>query len=71
MKTETKTLDLINSKINKLKADKVVSKKKIAKEMGIIPSQLSFYLKYGDIPKDRLTKLNSIIKRYEKRKAGK
>lgn len=73
MQIETEELGKINTKINKLKSEKKISKKIIADEMGILPSQLTFYLKYGDIPEDRYQKLITSInkKRHEKRKTRK
>jgi hypothetical protein len=73
MQIETVKLEEINKKIDKLKSEKKISKKIIANEMGILPSQLTFYLKYGDIPEDRYQKLITSInkKRNEKRKARK
>lgn len=70
---ENEELKKINQKIEKLKSEKKISKKIIASEMGVLPSQLTFYLKYGDIPEDRYQKLISSVnkKRNEKRKTRK
>lgn len=59
-----KQLDKLNKDLRDLKVKHGVLKSDVADELRVSASQLSFYLRFGSIPKDRYFALLQIIQGY-------
>ncbi len=57
---------ITTKELNKLKSELAIigigAKKELAEEMDISPSNITRYLKYGDIPADRLKSIKAFIR---------
>jgi len=62
MKITKSQLKILNLELIELKRDYEISKAKVAKAINVHPSQLSQYLNHGNIPEEKLSELQIIIK---------